>query len=150
MRRIGFTALWAVATFTGGCNVANCDTEPFGDLPVAAIHLPPTGGEGHALGACLRLVSYGGVDYGIDNNFGNWVVPEESVTEVGVASGGNAAAGEISDRRVYALEDVDPADAIVMRLGPGDDDLTVLMRAGLSNLAEVCQYLDPAVRVDSC
>ena len=149
MRRIGFAALWAVATLTAGCDVASCDTEPFGDLPVAAIHLPPTGPAGEAVAACTRLVSYDGRDYRLDSQFGSWNVPEESVNEIGLADGGNAAAGEIDDRRVYALDDVDPADAIAMRIGPGGD-LTVLVHADLLDRDVACQYLDPPVRSETC
>ncbi|MFN2417509.1 MAG: hypothetical protein ABR593_01110 [Candidatus Limnocylindria bacterium] len=148
MRRLTFAVLWAVATLAGGCMVASCDSEPFAMIPVAAIGVPAAGPPAPAIAACTQLIAYDGRDYNLTSPEA-WRVPVDSLTEIGTASGANPAAGDIADRRVYALDGVKPDDAIAMRIGLAGD-LTVLVRVGLDTPKEVCRYLVAGVRWEGC
>ncbi len=120
--------------------------------PITA-HIAP-GGIGRsapiAVGQCPRVVEYDGELYTIGDYL--LTVPESAIHPIGTASGANPAVGNLADATVYAIEDVDPAEAIAL-LHPAHDGVQRVIVAvrgmGSGNMpSELCAYVDAAEQAE--
>jgi len=125
--------------------------------PITA-HIAPAGisrSAPIALGQCPRLVEYDGELYALSDH--EVTVPESVIHPIGTASGANPTVGALADATVYAIEDVDPAEAIAL-LRPADlpDRVIVAVRGmgGNPMPTGLCPYVDPGeqdtVVIDAC
>ena len=115
--------------------------------PITA-HIAPAGigrSAPIAVGQCPRVVEYDGELYTLSDH--ELTVPDSAIHAIGTASGANAAVGTLADATVYAIDGVDPAEAIAL-LRPADAGVqrvtvAVLGMGGGTMPIDLCPYVDP-------
>lgn len=131
-----------------GCILADdyCTPGPIPTLGPASLSVIPGADQPHVddVGACPALVEYDGVRYqdtrGGMGLFDVWTLTDDNLTPIGRATAAMPTVLPFADDTVYAVEGVDPGDAIAMRGASPRGQIVVLFANAIPFPDELCPY----------
>jgi hypothetical protein len=139
VRIAGAGGVALIGTLSGCLISSGCEIRPI----LGQITAPGLGEGGHSVGACVGWVDYEG-GYFRDSRGEGWefAIGEDQIEPIGEARGATALVGPLADATVYAIDGVDPDDAIAMRAPRGADPAIIAFVFGDRVPAELCRYAD--------
>lgn len=134
------------APVISGCGVAECEFDPipsFEPTIVPAAFVTPNGdtANGPDQGACPQYVVFDDTEYGDRWSYPstNWTLTEADLTPIGRATAASRNGPTFLDDAVYAIDGVDPSDAIAMHIWSGD--IYLLFDAQSDFPESMCRFL---------
>jgi hypothetical protein len=147
--RLTLLALLGAVFVLGGCFLAaeTCFHPITSSVPLAAVR-PPLAPTAPVLpkGPCGKWVRYAGQQYTESSVIGveveDWSLTAESLDEIGIAESATAVAGPFRSEAVYAIDGIDPAQAVAMLRGDtAGGGIIVMVASEVDPPTTLCQYL---------